>query len=385
LLRFHLVEDFTDRPVPGQLTKLGSEVLLQGLVSALRSALQGGMHVVRDVAYQNVGHACIDACIRAPSQPFVTALADGLPATDAKNGATTANERSRATNDHTPNHRADHPRRHRQRHRHRQRAGRIRPVRNAPGRTGPATSADHDSPHAPPPPSGTNLTAGKVIKLCDPAGPITGSLASNAARTVRNGSFWPRLMAQPAQRPCSEHWPTTRPAGQHQWKSTLCGPCTLVRWRRVLDTEARHKSLPDLLKNAEVVTADGHHPCHTPKPIDDKTMDAVLFPPINQWGQMPFPLEPLSPHSTSRLARQAETGLAHHKVLDADELVATGAAGPPAVEPVPAVPRPVWDWEAANQRKIDAVRQLAPLADALDDIERRIAALIARTNDLELG
>ncbi len=25
-----------------------------------------------------------------------------------------------------------------------------------------------------------------------------------------------------------------------------CGPCTLVRWRRVLNAEARHKSLPDL-------------------------------------------------------------------------------------------------------------------------------------------
>jgi len=40
---------------------------------------------------------------------------------------------------------------------------------------------------------------------------------------------------------------------------------------------------------------------------------------------------------------------------------------------------------AANQRKKDAVRQLAPLADALDDIDARIDELIARTKKLELG
>jgi uncharacterized protein (DUF3084 family) len=40
---------------------------------------------------------------------------------------------------------------------------------------------------------------------------------------------------------------------------------------------------------------------------------------------------------------------------------------------------------AANQRKKDAVQQLAPLTDALDDIEARIAELVARTKDLELG
>ena len=165
----------------------------------------------------------------------------------------------------------------------------------------------------------------------------------------------------------------------------LCGPCTLVRWRRVLDTEATFKSVKLLFKDAKEVTAASHHPCHSPKPIDSRTLDAPLFPPINQWGQMPFPLEPLSPHSTSRLTRQADTGLAHHKVLQVDDLVAVLHVEHVAAAPAPAAPAPVWDWEAANQRKIDAVRQLAPLADALDDIEARIADLLARTSDLELG
>ncbi len=110
------------------------------------------------------------------------------------------------------------------------------------------------------------------------------------------------------------------------------------------------------------------------------TPGAVLFPPINQWGQMPFPFEPLSSHSTSRLARQADTGLAHHKALRVDDLVAVLNADQAAVGPAP-----VWDWAAANQRKKDAVLQLAPLADALNDIEARIAALLAKTNDLALG
>ena len=165
----------------------------------------------------------------------------------------------------------------------------------------------------------------------------------------------------------------------------LCGPCTLVRWRRVLDTEVTNKRLKTLFKNAEEVTSTSHHPCHTPKSIDDRTLDAPLFPPINQWGQLPYPIEPLSPHSTSRLARQADTGLAHHRVLDIDEPAASAGVDQAAIEPAPAAARPVYDWKAANQRKIDAVQKLAPLADALDDLEARIVELVARTKDLEIG
>ena len=44
----------------------------------------------------------------------------------------------------------------------------------------------------------------------------------------------------------------------------------------------------------------------------------------------------------------------------------------------------MWDWAAVNQRKKDAVQQLAPLAGALYDIENRVAEILARTKDLEL-
>jgi hypothetical protein len=165
----------------------------------------------------------------------------------------------------------------------------------------------------------------------------------------------------------------------------LCGPCALVRWRRVLDTEVTHKRVKKLLKDAEEVTPDSHHSCQAPKPFDDRTLDAPLFPPINQWGQLPYPIEPMSPHSTSRLARQADTGLAHHRVLDDDQPAGSVGGGPAAVATAPVVTRLMYDWESANQRKIDAVQQLAPLADALDDIDIRIDELLARTRNLELG
>lgn len=44
--------------------------------------------------------------------------------------------------------------------------------------------------------------------------------------------------------------------------------------------------------------------------------------------------------------------------------------------------RPVWDWEAANERKIDAVQQFAPFAEALDDIEARIVGLLYKVHNL---
>ena len=128
----------------------------------------------------------------------------------------------------------------------------------------------------------------------------------------------------------------------------LCGPCTLVRWRRVLDTEVTNKRLKTLFKHAEEVTSASHHPCHVPRSIDDRTLDAPLFPPINQWGHLPYPIEPLSPHSTSRPARQADTGLAHHRVLDVDHPAASAGVDHAATEPAPAVVRPVYDWEAAT-------------------------------------
>ena len=88
-----------------------------------------------------------------------------------------------------------------------------------------------------------------------------------------------------------------------------------------------------------------------------------------------------TPHSTSRLARQADTGLARHRAVPLDDFVAVLHTDQAAPDPTPA-PAPVWDWSAANQRKIDAVRQAAPLTEILDDLDARIAELLARPTSL---
>ena len=80
--------------------------------------------------------------------------------------------------------------------------------------------------------------------------------------------------------------------------------------------------------------------------------------------------------------RQADTGLAQHRSLRVGDLAADLATDPTAAAS-PAAVRPVWDL-AANQRKVDAVRQVEPLTDALDDLEDRIADLLAKTKRLEL-
>src|SRR4051812_30610556 len=50
VLRFDLVEDLADRALLGEVAQLYSEVLLQRLVAALGFALQGGVHVLGDIA-----------------------------------------------------------------------------------------------------------------------------------------------------------------------------------------------------------------------------------------------------------------------------------------------------------------------------------------------
>jgi len=168
--------------------------------------------------------------------------------------------------------------------------------------------------------------------------------------------------------------------------AVLCGPCALVRWRRVIDVEVTTISaarMRYLLKKAPVVTSTSRHVCRDPEPIDPKTVAVPLFPPINQWGHLPLPIHPLSRHAISILARQAETGLPAHRDLNVDAVVdvlspADTGAGEPAVPP------PAYDWAAANQKKKEAIAQLASLSTTMDDIDARINQLIDRTRSLEL-
>jgi len=168
--------------------------------------------------------------------------------------------------------------------------------------------------------------------------------------------------------------------------AVLCGPCALLRWRRVVDAEVTGTSaagMRRLFKKAPVVTSESRHVCREPEPAAAKTLAVPLFPPINQWGHLPLPIQPMSRHAVSILARQVETGLPVHRDRNVDEVVAVlSPAETEAGEPAPT--RPAYDWAAANQKKKEAIAQLASLSTTMEDIDARINELIDRTRNLEL-
>lgn len=140
----------------------------------------------------------------------------------------------------------------------------------------------------------------------------------------------------------------------------LCGPCALVRWRRLLNiTHTKKTHMDDFLATAKPVTSAGHHPCRAPKPIDPRRLEVALFPPINQWGHFAVQMRPLTPHAISRQARQPETGLlaqdAPRRGVTAvlnneDHTTATETVIESVARAAPPL-RPVWDWAAASERK----------------------------------
>ena len=65
----------------------------------------------------------------------------------------------------------------------------------------------------------------------------------------------------------------------------LCGPCAVGRWLRVL---AR------AVQAATPVTDHSPHQCRSIRSPAEATRSAPLLPPIDQWGYLPFPLQPLS-------------------------------------------------------------------------------------------
>ena len=166
----------------------------------------------------------------------------------------------------------------------------------------------------------------------------------------------------------------------------LCGPCALVRWRRIVDIEVggtSTKGLAGKLKNAKTVDATSRHVCRAPAPIRAKTDPAALFPTINQWGHLPAPIYPLSRHAVSILARQIHTGLPAHRELNVDDVLEVLNPAQPETA-VPPVPQPAWDWVAANQKRRAAIADLASLSTVMDDIDARIDELAERTRNLEL-
>ena len=167
----------------------------------------------------------------------------------------------------------------------------------------------------------------------------------------------------------------------------VCGPCALARWQRIIDIDTRpdrRANLRLLLDKANPITSASTHTCHRPPQLHPGTAALALFPPITQWGHLPYPTRAMSRRAAEHLARQPETGLTHHRAIPTAH--PAEAVTTPDTAATPAAPRrPVWDWHTANETKKTAVRSLQPLAAQLDDIEARIDALLARSNALEQG
>ena len=119
----------------------------------------------------------------------------------------------------------------------------------------------------------------------------------------------------------------------------LCGPCTIARWMRVVDlavTKISTSALKEAVGKADPLTDESPHLCRSNKMLHEATLTVPLFPPIDQWGALPFPLQPLTPHSLSRRVRDLLAGgLGAHRDLPVDaeeETVTVEPASTSAVE-----------------------------------------------------
>ena len=174
---------------------------------------------------------------------------------------------------------------------------------------------------------------------------------------------------------------TLRPADD----GLLCGGCAILRWLEVLEvaaTKVATAEVAGLLKTAPEVTGRSPHVCRTPLELAASTRGTPLLSPIDQWGALPFPPPPLTPHSLSRRARDLLAGdLGAHRSLAVDP------PEPPAPEPPPAVPppRPVYsrrDREQAWERRRADLADMAGITDVLTDVEQRADELNRRAATL---
>lgn len=165
--------------------------------------------------------------------------------------------------------------------------------------------------------------------------------------------------------------------------AVTCPACALTRWLATHAVMTRYiatKPLADHLNRVEPVTATRAHACR--EPLTGPVPAGPLLPPINQWGQVPFPQTWLSPHAVSRQTRDLLGGT----VADHRHLVALAEpAGPPPTpvsapeERVTVPPAVPWAGRRADQE------QLAGIGDTLDEVERRAAELDRRVSELLAG
>ena len=115
------------------------------------------------------------------------------------------------------------------------------------------------------------------------------------------------------------------------------------------------------------------HLCRSTKTLDEATAEVPVFPPIDQWGALPFPLVPMTPHSLSRRVRDllaGDLGAHRHLPVDRDE---AGDTDNPI--PVPLVERRVYskhDSARAWARRRADLKDLAGIDDLLAEVDRRV-------------
>jgi len=173
----------------------------------------------------------------------------------------------------------------------------------------------------------------------------------------------------------------------------LCGPCAITRWLRVVDlavTRINTKVTADAIGKAVPVTPESPHLCRSTKAVDETTAAVPVFPPIDQWGALPFPLQHMTPHSLSRRVRDLLAGdLGAHRDLRVDRDTDAGADSPVHVP----VERRVYssrDAEQAwNRRRADLVsldnvaQELADVDRRADELNRRATALVSSQVDVD--
>jgi hypothetical protein len=157
-------------------------------------------------------------------------------------------------------------------------------------------------------------------------------------------------------------------------------------------THLSTRTIAGALKKAKQVDHRSPHVCHTGPVLGAATRAVPLLPPIDQWGYEPFPLQPLTPHSLSRRARDLLAGdFGAHRDLPVDpdpdpepEPETTVQASRPAVT----TPRAAYgaaEAAVAMERRRRELERLAGITDVLTDVERRADELNRRAAELVEG
>lgn len=167
--------------------------------------------------------------------------------------------------------------------------------------------------------------------------------------------------------------------------AVVCGPCTVVRWLRVLNiavTKISTGAVARAVDEADPVTARSPHLCRSARSLDPRTMAVPVLTPINQWGALPFPHPRLTPHSQSRRTRDLLAGdIVAHRTLpvptDEPDQQPTASPGRNA-----AGTYDMETWHRAWTKRRADLDELAEVADVLTDIDQRVADLQCRVTAL---